>query len=325
VRTRRSNPAEPGYRRRRAGRGFRYLDQHGAPLPAGEVDRIRALAIPPAWTDVWICPDPAGHIQAIGTDAAGRRQYRYHDDFRARRDRDKFDRVRRTAARLPRVRARVRDDLAATGLPRRRVLAAAVSVLDHCRIRVGGDSYADGADATFGLATLRAGHVRITGRRAQLSFPGKGGIRHDCVVTDRPTVAVLTALRELRRPRQRLFAWRDGDDAPWHEVHSDDVNGYLGDAAGAPLTAKDFRTWHATVYAAQALADRERPASHTAQRRIVAQVMREVAAELGNTPTVARASYVDPRVVQRYQDGETVPGRARSDEGRERETRELLS
>jgi DNA topoisomerase I len=324
MRTRRSDPNSPGYSRRKAGRGFSYRDAQGRRLPAAQLRRIRALAIPPAWRDVWISPDPAGHIQAVGTDAAGRRQYLYHPDFQARRSQAKFDHVRRVAARLPRVRAAVRADLARPALCREKVLAAAVSLLDHGRLRVGGDSYAVGADATFGVATLRTGHLRIVDRCAQLRFPAKGGTPHRCVLRHRPTVAVLAELREHRRPGQRLFAWPDGEQERWHKVHSDDINGYLTQVAGVPMTAKDFRTWHATVRAAQELAERGRPASETARRRVVAQVVRDVAEELDNTPAVARASYIDPQVIDEYHAGRTVAGRARTPEGDERETRELL-
>jgi DNA topoisomerase I len=323
MRTRRSDPNSPGYSRRGHGTGFSYRDADGGRLPAAEVRRIRSLAIPPAWRDVWISPDPAGHIQAVGTDAAGRRQYLYHPDFRARRNQAKFDHVRTIAARLPRLREAVRADLDRPDLCREKVLAAAVSVLDRGRLRVGGDTYATGPDATFGVATLRAGHLRISHRCALLRFPAKGGTPHQSVLRHGPTLAVLAELRERRRPGQRLFAWPDSDGR-WHEVHSDDINAYLTEIAGEPMSAKDFRTWHATVRAAEDLADRGRPDSETARRRVVADVVRDVAEELDNTPAVARASYIDPRVIERYHAGHTVAGRARTQAGDERETRELL-
>jgi DNA topoisomerase-1 len=304
MRTRRSDPSGPGYRRIAHGRGFRYLDQHGQPLPSAEVDRIKALVIPPAWRNVWICADPAGHIQAVGTDAAGRRQYLYHDAWRANRDRQKFDHVLTMAEALPRLRRQVRRHLHEAGLTRRRVLATAVSLLDLARLRVGGDEYAAGEDATFGTATLRADHVRIRGGSAVLCFPAKGGIQLATTVTDEDVVAVLAALRRVRRGTQRLLIWRD--DGGIHEVHAADINAYLRDMTGLDITAKDFRTLHATVLAAAALAREGIERSRTGRRRRVAKVLREVAEELGNTPAVARASYVDPRVVDRYESGVAI-------------------
>ncbi|GAA5188801.1 DNA topoisomerase IB [Rugosimonospora acidiphila] len=311
MRLRRSAPDGPGYRRRRRGSGFSYVDQHDRPLtdPA-ELDRCRALVIPPAWRDVWICPDPAGHIQAVGTDAAGRRQYLYHPHWRLRRDRRKFDRVLAVAARLPRLRRRVRADLADRELTRRRALALAARLIDLGLFRVGGDEYADGEDATYGVATLEAGHVTLNGDTAHFRYRAKGGIPREITITDPRVSATIRALRRYRQRNQRLLAYRSG--SRWAEIRSGDVNEYLRAASGGEMTAKDLRTWHATVLAASALARLGLPSSPTGARRTVARVMREVSAELGNTPAVLRASYVDPRVVDLFHRGTTIePSRSR--------------
>jgi DNA topoisomerase IB len=321
MRTRRSDPAAPGWTRRRRGGGFSYVDSRGRPLSAADVARIKALAIPPAWTDVWICPDPAGHIQAVGTDAAGRRQYRYHDAWRADRDRRKFGHVVEVAERLPRLRSRIRAHLRASGLGRDRVLALAVAVLDEGRLRVGGDEYAVGDDATYGVASLLARHVRVGDGEAVFRFPAKGGTEHELTITRSTVVAALRDLRRWRRGEKRLFAWRD--DGRVREAHSADINAYLREQTDCDVTAKDIRTWHATVAAAIALASAPAARGKTARRRIVTATMREVAEELGNTPAVARASYVDPRVVDLYHSGVTITP-SRSPLVNERAVRDLL-
>lgn len=304
MRLRRSEPAGPGYTRRRRGRGFSYLDERGRTLPSAEVRRCRALVIPPAWRDVWICPDPAGHIQAMGTDAAGRRQYRYHPQWRQRRDRHKFAHVREVAVALPRLRRRVRVDLADRRLSRQRVLALAVRLIDLGLFRVGGDEYAGGDDGTYGVATLTAGHVTCNGHLVCFRYPAKGGIPREVSIEDPRVYATVKALRRYRRGTDRLLAYRRGDG--WAEVRSGDVNDYLRAASGHLMTAKDLRTWHATVLAAVALARAEPATSTTRGRRSVARVMREVSAELGNTPAVVRSSYVDPRVVELFHAGTTI-------------------
>jgi DNA topoisomerase I len=315
MRLRRSDPSAPGYRRR----GRRLLDQNGNRLSDPDaLARIRELAVPPAWRDVWISPDPRGHIQAVGTDAAGRRQYLYHEAWRREREKRKFDHVLDVAERLPRLRRRLARDLTGDRLSRDRVLAAVVRLIDLGLFRVGGDEYAKGEEATFGVTTLLPEHVRITAadkRRLagpaqvpahvmEFRYPAKGGIERVCAISDDEVCAVLTQLRR-RRDRSRLFAYRD--PGGWHDVRGDEVNGYLKDASGIEMTAKDFRTWHATVLAAILLAEHD-PAGVplTGRRRTVARVMRDVAEELGNTPAVAKASYVDPRVVDLYHDGATV-------------------
>ncbi len=305
MRLRRSDPSAPGFGRRRRGTSFSYTDTHGAPLtdPAA-IARIKELVIPPAWTDVWISPDPRGHIQAAGTDAAGRRQYLYHDVWRRKRDEEKFDHVLEVAERLPRLRKRLAVDLRGDRLTRERVLAAVAKLIDLGLFRVGNDEYAKGEEATYGVATLLPEHLRIRRDGMEFRYPAKGGIERVCSVTDDEVCRVLTQLRR-RRDKTRLFQFREG--GTWREVRSDDVNAYLKAASGIEMSTKDFRTWHATVLAATLLAEHDpRGAPLTRRRRTVARVMREVAEELGNTPTVAKASYVDPRVVDLYHDRVTV-------------------
>jgi DNA topoisomerase I len=320
MRLRRSDPAASGYRRVRRGRGFSYLDIAGRTLDETEVVRCRDLVIPPAWRDVWICPDPLGHLQATGVDGAGRRQYLYHPQWRARRDRRKFNHVRRVADRLPRLRRRIAQDLAAEGLSRNRVLAAAARLIDKGLFRVGSDEY-----PTFGVATLQGDHVRCRGTRAWFCYQAKGDVRREITITDRAVVAVLGELARHRRSNQRLLAYRDGD--VWREVHASDINDYLRSASGMDMTAKDLRTWHATVIAAAAFAKAGRAGSQRAARRTVVDVMREVADELGNTPAVARASYVDPEIVDAYRQGRvaTMPPSGRLGPAAERATLDLLS
>jgi DNA topoisomerase IB len=300
----------PGYRRRRAGRGFAYYDTDGVLIKDERVDRIRSLAIPPAWRDVWICPWPNGHIQATGIDAAGRRQYRYHDQWRARRDAEKHERVLEIARQLPDVRDAVVAAIAGTGLTRDRVLATAVRLLDLGAFRVGSEQYAE-ENGTFGLATLRREHVRVRGERVFFSYTAKGGIDRELELTDRPTAAVVREL--LARPDgtgdELLGYWVDdpaGSGRTWHDVTSSEVNTYLKEISGAEITAKDFRTWNATVLMAAVLAETPTPASRTARQKAVRAAYVRVSEQLGNTPAVCKASYVDPRVVDRYESGETV-------------------
>lgn len=271
-----------------------------------EVRRCVELAVPPAWRDVWICPDPAGHLQATGIDAAGRRQYLYHPQWRASRERRKFAHVLVVAPRLPRLRQRVGTDLGGDALSRERVLALAVRLIDLGLFRVGGDQYANDDDPTFGVATLRSDHVAAAGPGAvRFRYRAKGGVERRLSISDPAVVATVRRLKRLRRGPQRLLAYRDADRR-WREIHASDVNAYLRLATGADMTAKDLRTWHATVSAAVALASAGRPSSVTAARRCVAQVMRQVADDLGNTPAVARVSYVDPRVVDLFLRGKTI-------------------
>ncbi len=263
-----------------------------------------ALAIPPAWTDVWICPQPNGHLQATGVDAAGRRQYQYHPDWRAQRDKLKHDHVLDFGAQLPAARKQVGDQLAGRGLTRFRVLAAGFTLLDVGLFRVGGDRYAE-ENGSFGLMTLQRDHVHVTKDGLVFEYPAKSGQERLHVVTVPEAIAVIRALRRDRPPGCRLLAFREQHG--WHELDSGDMNDYLQDLFGQQVSAKDFRTWHATVLAAVGLAVSGHAAvSPTARKRAVARVVREVAEYLGNTPAVCRASYIDQRLIDRYLDGETI-------------------
>ncbi|HEX4804505.1 MAG TPA: DNA topoisomerase IB [Conexibacter sp.] len=295
----------------RRGRGFAYLDADGAPVrDQAAIDRIRALAIPPAWRDVWICADPRGHIQATGIDAAGRKQYRYHDDWRRRRDQAKFDAMVAFAHALPALRRRVASDLAGDDLGEARVLACAVRLLDVGLFRIGGEDYA-ARNETYGLTTLRKAHVRVQRDGLLFDFPAKHGVRRVQQVRDPDVRPVVVALKRRRGGGEELLAWRRpagrGGRARWVDVKAEDVNAYLKEAAGGDFTAKDFRTWHATALCAVALAVRAREASsRSSRRRLVKAAIDEVATFLGNTPAVARGSYVDPRVIDRFHEGLTV-------------------
>ncbi len=321
MRLRRSNVHGPGWTRRRVGRGFSYRDESGALIrDADRLDRIRGIAIPPAWKDVWICPWPNGHIQATGLDAAGRRQYRYHEAWRARRDAEKHERVLAIASELPDVRDRVAAALRTRGPNRERVLACALRLLDLGTFRIGSEEYAE-ENGTYGLATLRREHVSVRGERTFFRYTAKGGIEREVEITDRPTATVVRQL--LERPDDagdELLAYRL-DDGSWHDVTSDEINAYLKEVSGAEITAKDFRTWNATVMMAAALAEQPPPPSRTARNRTIRDAYVRVSEQLGNTPAVCKASYVDPRVVDRYEHGETVADAladaARADDDRE--------
>jgi DNA topoisomerase IB len=296
-----------GLRRRRDGDGFHYVLPDGRPLEDDRVlERIDDLTIPPAWEDVWICPWPNGHLQAVGTDAAGRRQYLYHERWRSRRDEEKFRRMERFAAALPRVRRRVGEALEAPGLGPERVLAAAVRMLDRAFLRSGGDEYAE-RNGSFGLATLLREHVTVhRGGVVELAFTGKAGVVHNRRVVDADVARVLLALKRRRGGGQELLAYRRRNGA-WVDVRAGDVNDYLKELAGEDFTAKDFRTWYATVLTAVALA-MSLPAlrSESGAKRAIARAVKEAADYLGNTPAVCRKAYVDPRVIDRYRDGQTI-------------------
>jgi len=302
VRLRRTSPEQPGWTRRRAGRGFAYRDQDGAPLGPEEVARIRALAIPPAWTDVWITPYPNGHLQAVGTDAAGRRQYLYHPDWRTRRDAEKFDRVLDFGRALGTARERILADLRREGMPRERACAVAVRLMDLGYFRIGNDVYLD-AHGSFGLTTLQRQHVRRTQDRLVFTFTGKSGVDHRIEIDDAMVDEALQVMRR-RRGGEQLLAYRDGKT--WKAMLPQLVNEYVREVTGVDATAKDFRTWHATVLAAAALAEAPEARSGVARKRVVAAAMREVSEFLGNTPALARSSYVDPRVVSAYEEGRTI-------------------
>jgi DNA topoisomerase IB len=305
VRLRRSDVNGPGYRRRRAGRGFSYTDLDGAPIKDERLDRIRALAIPPAWKDVWICPWPNGHIQATGVDVAGRRQYRYHDQWRARRDAEKHQRVLEIAHQLPDVRDSVVAAIRTRGLNRERVLATAVRLLDLGTFRVGSEQYEE-ENGTYGLATLKREHVSVRGERTFFSYIAKGGKEREVEITDRPTATVVRQL--LDRPAdagEDLLAYQT-DDGTWRDVTSTEINAYLKEISGAEISAKDFRTWNATVLMAATLAETPPPRTKTARKKAIRAAYVRVSDQLGNTPAVCKASYVDPRVVDHFEHGETV-------------------
>jgi DNA topoisomerase-1 len=304
-RLRRSDSTRPGISRRRRGRGFSYAYPDGTLVTDKEtLQRIRDLVVPPAWSDVWICPWPNGHIQAIGTDAAGRRQYRYHDQWRIQRDRQKFERVQDFAALLPRLRARVTRDLRKVGLSRERVLAAIVRLLDVGFFRIGGEDYAHEHE-TFGVASLRKEHVQIHEGVMIFDYPAKDSIERTLEIHDVPAGNVVAALRRRRSGGDNLFAYKHG--RRWVEVHSHDVNVYIKAVVGEQFSAKDFRTWSATVLAAAVLAENEPvPKSPTSRRRAIVEAVKSVAEHLGNTPAVSRSSYIDPRVIDRFDDKDTI-------------------
>lgn len=290
---------EPGYRRRRAGKGFSYVDLRGRRLGEDETARIRALAIPPAWSDVWICPDSAGHIQATGRDQRGRKQYRYHPAWAACRDEGKFSGLAAFARALPRLRRRIDADLRRHGLPRERVVASVVRLLDNTLIRVGNDSYARDNNS-FGLTTLRSRHLAVEGSSLRFSFTGKSGQVWRLKLSDRRVAGVVRAIQEL--PGQRLFQYV-GDEGDRHLIRSQDVNAYIREATGADFTSKHFRTWGATVSAALALGGKELPASKREQAAVLNGVLDEVAGMLRNTRAVCRRCYVHPAVVEAWQQG----------------------
>jgi DNA topoisomerase I len=305
MRLRRVDCSTPGIRRVRRGRGFTYLHEDGDPITDPEArDRIRALAIPPAWTDVWICIDPRGHIQATGYDVAGRKQYLYHDAWREHRDRQKFREMERFADALPAVRDRIEADLALRGLVRERVLGCAVRLLDLGFFRIGSERYAT-ENETYGLATMKKRQLRFERGQAVFDYRAKGSKRHLQVVADPAVLPTLKALKARRDGGSELFAYRNG--RAWRDVRSDDINEHLKELAGDGFSAKDFRTWNATVLAALALAKHDASElSRTARRRAINEAVKDVAAYLSNTPSVCRSAYIDPRVVDRFDSGETI-------------------
>ena len=313
----RVDPAEPGLTRRRRGRGFSYLDAEGAPItnPA-EVARLKALVIPPAWQDVWICPDEHGHIQALGTDAAGRRQYRYHEDWRKARDVVKHDRVLALGAEMPQVRAEVVRRLDVPGLGRERVLAAAVRMLDIGVFRAGGEQYAPGDDdddGTFGLATLRREHVSLKRGAVLFDYPAKHKIERVLALRDPLLHKVIGSLLRRNDENEELLGYRVGK--VWHDVKTSDLNLAVKEVAGDQHTCKDLRTWNATVLAAVAVAagvgQSGQPSTQRARKRLATGAVKQVSEHLGNTPTVARSSYIDPRIWERLEQGKTVLGTLR--------------
>jgi DNA topoisomerase-1 len=295
-----SSDDRPGITRRRRGRGVQYLDADGRTITdAAERTRIEALAIPPAWTDVWICPWPNGHLQATGRDARGRKQYRYHPRWRELRDEAKYDRMLAFAAALPRIRRQVDRDIARNALSKPRVVATIVRLLDETGIRVGNDEYAR-ENGSFGLTTMRKRHVEVEGSRIAFRFRGKSGKTTDVDVTDPRVARVLRRCEGL--PGQPLFQYV-GEDGEPVDVDSDDVNAYLREVAGGDFTAKDFRTWTGTVLAAWALEELGEAGSQTQATRQVVRAVESVAKELGNTPAVCRSAYIHPQVIETHLEG----------------------
>ncbi len=306
IRLRRSDTTEPGIRRRRRGKGFEYLNPDGTKVDDAEVlGRINELVIPPAWEDVWISPYPGGHIQATGIDARGRKQYLYHPRRRARRDQEKFDDMLRFSRALPPLRQEVERDLAGPELSREQVLACAVRLLDVGFFRIGSEDYAV-TNETYGLATMLKSHVQLLEDGALLfDYPAKHGKRRVQSVVDEEVYAIVKRLKARRGGLAELLAFRSG--RRWVDVRSPDINQYLKDRSGLEISAKDFRTWNATVLAAKALVvSGLRHGTKTGRKRAVVRAIKEVAHYLGNTPAVARASYIDPRVFDRFNDGLTI-------------------
>jgi DNA topoisomerase-1 len=301
--------AAPGITRRRAGTGVAYRDPRGQLIRDRSVlKRIRSLAVPPAWTDVWICPDPNGHIQAIGRDARGRKQYRYHPRWRSVRDEAKYGRMLLFARVLPRIRARVAADLARRGLPRERILAAIVRLLEITLARVGNIEYAR-ENKSFGLTTLRNRHARVRGGNVEFDFRGKHGIQHHLEISDSRLARIVRKCQEL--PGQELFQYVD-DEGQRHAVGSQDVNDYLREISGEEITAKDFRTWAGTNLAAIALREFA-AASEAATKQHVLRAIEAVAKMLGNTPTICRKCYIHPLIFEGYLDGSLLAVLMKSD------------
>jgi DNA topoisomerase I len=307
MRLRRSTVGGPGFRRVRRGHGFCYVAGQGARRNSVDdpeaLARIEALVIPPAWKNVWICPYPNGHIQAVGTDAAGRRQYLYHERWQAERSEEKYDRALNLSKHLPDWRVRLVTDLRSRGLGRDRALALAQHLIDQGYFRAGGEEYAQ-ENGSFGLATLRRDHVRLRRDGVEFDYPAKSGVRRTVSIEDPLVIRAVRSLLRAQTTIPRLLVYRTSDG--WSEVHADDLNMRFRELVGEDFSVKDLRTWHGTVLAAEAFAIARDPTSKTARRREEAAVMRAVAEELGNTPAVARGSYVDPRVVTAYEQGITI-------------------
>jgi DNA topoisomerase-1 len=301
---RRADCAGPGIRRVRRGRGFSFSDCDGTQIEDEEtLERIRQLAIPPAWREVWICPDPYGHIQATGYDEAGRKQYLYHERWQRRQAERKFELVREFALRLPKLRRAVTADLRRAGMPRERALACAVRLLDLGFFRVGSEVYAE-ENESFGLATVRREHVTIGKSEVVFDFPAKSGQRRIQSIRDAAARRALEAMYRRRSGPEDLLAFRQGKE--WRDVRSDEINQYIHEYIGDRFTAKNFRTWHGTVLAAVELAGEEKPRSEAAAKRAIKRAVDQVSNALGNTPAVCRASYIDPRILDRYRDGVTI-------------------
>jgi DNA topoisomerase-1 len=294
------NDGTAGITRERAGDSVRYLAADGAPIDDdATLARIKALAIPPAWTDVWICKQENGHLQATGRDAKGRKQYRYHARWRSLRDEVKYERMISFGKALPDIRRRVDEALRLPGLPREKVLATIVQLLQATMMRIGNEEYAR-TNKSFGLTTLRNRHVQVDGKAVQFRFRGKSGVFHDVTVEDKRLARIIDRIRDL--PGQDLFQYLD-DDGERHAIGSADVNDYLRDITGEDYTAKDFRTWSGTVLAALALREFEKFDSETQAKKNIVRAIETVAERLGNTPSICRKCYVHPAVIESYLDG----------------------
>jgi DNA topoisomerase I len=299
-----STDTRPGIRRLRRGRAFRYVRPDGRPVnDRGDLARIRSLVIPPAWNDVWISPDPRGHLQATGRDARGRKQYRYHPRWRKVRDETKYGRLIASGRALPSIRRHTQADLRRAGLPRNKVLAAVVRLLEKTFIRVGNEEYAR-TNKSFGLTTMRDGHVKVSGSKVRFIFRGKSGIEHELELDDRRLARIVKQCRDL--PGQELFQYRDVSGAVV-DVGSGDVNAYLKDMTGEDFTSKDFRTWAGTVLALQLLGHGDGFETATQAKKNVVRAVEEVAKRLGNTRAVCRKCYIHPAVIDAYMEGWTGP------------------
>lgn len=308
------NDQEQGLRRVADKEGFSYVDEDGKTVKdEATLARIKALAIPPAWTSVWICPDPNGHIQAIGRDQKNRKQYRYHTEWRADRDARKYGRMTAFGRALPRLRKRVAADLARRGLPREKVLAAVVSLLELTLIRVGNDEYAK-QNKSFGLTTMRKRHLKLGGGGAVFEFVGKSGKKHKTGFRDRRLAKIVAACQELRG--QRLFQYLD-DEGQRRAIESSDVNDYIRAACGDDFSAKDFRTWYGSLAALEALSMSPKPETQTEAKRTLNTCVKAVAGLLGNTPAVCRAAYIHPKVLEAFEASQLPKRRASSPRARE--------
>ena len=312
-RLRKVSPRDPGWTRRRAGKGFVYLDELGNRLAAEHIQRCKLLVIPPAWEHVWICPAPNGHLQAVGIDDAGRRQYLYHEQWRLQRDRLKYDTVLQIAARLPSARRDVAKDLQLEGMPYERALGTAFRLLDLGFFRIGGEAYAE-SNNSYGLATIKKEHVSIDNGSVIFNYVAKSGQERYIALADDLVLQAVCELLARRGGGPELLAYKDRRQ--WHDVNSADINNYIKTHVGEEMSSKDFRTWHGTVIAAVVLAEANESAKTiTARKRAVSSAMKEVAGYLGNTPAVARTSYVDPRVIDLFNDGVTIsPSLAATDD-----------
>jgi DNA topoisomerase I len=308
------NDQEQGIRRLARGKSFSYVDEDGRPVKdEATLARIKGLVIPPAWTNVWICPDPNGHIQAVGRDQKGRKQYRYHPDWRADRDARKYDRMAAFGRALPKLRKRVEADLARRGLPREKVLAAVVSLLELTLIRVGNDEYAK-TNKSFGLTTMQKRHLKLAGGGAMFEFKGKSGKMHKTGFRDRRLARIVAACQELRG--QRLFQYID-EDGQRRAVESSDVNDYIRAACGDDFSAKDFRTWYGSLAALEALSMSPAPQTQTEAKRTLNTCVKAVAGLLGNTPAVCRAAYIHPKVLEAFETSRLPKRRASSPRAKE--------